>query len=239
MVKQLDNQLRTLIELQALDTRIAGLEGEAARLPREIAAIRAAADDARKAVDDARARLDSARKDTRAKEKDLEVTQGKRVKSEARLYEVKTNIEYSAALTEIETIKQEKAAVEDEILTLMESQDRIAGEIKEAESRLKTALTRCDTEEATLRAKLADVEGQLAHARSDRAGVTKDLTPVVLADYEKLLRARGGLAIAPVMKPELCSGCRMLVRPQRLQELKAQNSLIACESCGRYLYWPA
>lgn len=235
----MDNQLRILIELQALDTRIAGLDGEAVRLPQEIAAIRAAADDARKAVDDARALLDATRKDTRAKERDLEVTQSKRVKGEARLYEVKTNTEYSAVLTEIETIKQEKAAVEDEILTLMERQERLAGEIKEAEARLKDSLARCDTEEAALRAKLAEVEGQLAHARSERAGVTRDLSPVVLGDYEKLLRARGGLAIAPVMKPELCSGCRMLVRPQRLQELKQQNSLITCESCGRYLYWPA
>jgi len=234
-----DNQLRTLIELQALDTRIAGLESEANRLPREIAAIRAAAEDARKAVDDARARLDTTRKETRAKEKDLEVTQGKRVKSEARLYEVKTNVEYSAVLTEIETIKQEKATVEDEILTLMERQDRLAGEIKEAEAVLKASMVRCDTEEATLRAKLTEVEGRLAHARGERSGVTRDLSAVVLGDYEKLLRARGGLAIAPVMKPELCSGCRMLVRPQRLQELKAQNTLIACESCGRYLYWPA
>jgi uncharacterized protein len=232
-----DRQLQTLIELQALDTRIAGLEAEAARLPQEIAAIRAAADDARKAVEDARARLDVTRKDTRAKEKDLEVTQGKRVKSEARLYEVKTNVEYSAVLTEIETIKQEKAAVEDEILTLMERQDRIAGEIKEAEARLTASLARCDTEETALRVKLAEVEGQLAHARSDRSGLSRDVSPAVLGDYEKILRARGGLAIAPVMKPDLCSGCRMLVRPQRLQELKQQNSLIACESCGRYLYW--
>jgi predicted nucleic acid-binding Zn-ribbon protein len=234
-----DRQLQTLIELQALDTRIAGLEAEAARLPQEIAAIRAAADDAQRALDDARGQLDSTRKDTRAKEKDLEVTQGKRVKSEARLYEVKTNIEYSAVLTEIETIKQEKATVEDEILTLMERQDRLAGEIKEAEARLKASLARCDTEEAALRAKLTEVEGQLAGARSHRSGVSRDVSPAVLGDYEKILRARGGLAIAPVMKPELCSGCRMLVRPQRLQELKQQNALIACESCGRYLYWPA
>ena len=235
----MERQLQTLIELQALDTKIAGLETEAARLPQAIAAIRAAADDARKAVDDARARLDTTRKETRAKEKDLEVTQAKRLKSEGRLYEVKTNVEYSAVLTEIETIKQEKAAVEDEILTLMERQERLAGEIKEAEGRLKASLARCDTEEAELRARLAEVEGQLAHMRSDRSGVSRDVSPAVLGDYEKILRARGGLAIAPVMKPDLCSGCRMLVRPQRLQELKAQNSLIACESCGRYLYWPA
>ncbi len=50
------------------------------------------------------------------KEKDLEVVQAKRSKTEARLYEVKTNKEYSAVLIEIEDIKQEKARIEEEIL---------------------------------------------------------------------------------------------------------------------------
>ena len=40
-------------------------------------------------------------------------------------------------------------------------------------------------------------------------------------------------------KPNSCGGCRMTITPQRLQELRAQNALIPCESCGRYLYWTA
>lgn len=234
----MDRHLQILIELQALDTRIAGLEAEAARLPQEIAAVRAATDEARKAVEAAKAKIDTTKKETRAKEKDLDVAQAKRAKGEARLYEVKTNVEYSAVLTEIEAIKQDKAKVEEEILTLMERQERLAAEIKEAEARLREREVQSTADEGSLRAKLADVEGELAHVKSDRTGVARELPQNVLADYEKLLRARGGLAIAPVMKPELCSGCRMLVRPQRLQELKQQNALIACESCGRYLYWP-
>ena len=46
-----------------------------------------------------------------------------------------------------------------------------------------------------------------------------------------------GLALAQVVKPNLCGGCRMTVTPQRLQELRAQSALLPCESCGRYLYW--
>lgn len=235
----MDGQLRNLIELQGLDTKIAGLEGEAARLPLEIAAIQAAAEAARRAVDTAKAQLDTTRKDTRSKEKDLEVTQAKRTKSEARLYEVKTNVEYSAVLTEIEAIKQEKAAVEEEILTLMERQERLAVEIKDAEARLAEALARCQTDERVLRTRLTEVEGTLAHVRSDRNGVARELPQAVLVDYEKILRARSGVALAAVKLPDLCSACRMLVRLQRLQELKQQNALIACESCGRYLYWPS
>ena len=105
----MDPQLKTLIDLQAVDARIAALEADAARIPREIAALHAAVGEARTQVEQTKARLDSARKELRALEKDLEIIQGRRVKCEARLYEVKTNKEYSAVLVEIEDIKQEKA----------------------------------------------------------------------------------------------------------------------------------
>ncbi len=235
----MDSQLRTLIELQALDTRIAGLEAEAARLPQEIARVRAAVEEARREVETGRAHLDAARKATRAKEKDLEDAQVKRQKYEAQLYQVKTNKEYSAVLTEIEEVKQQKGRIEEEILTLMERQERIAGEIKEAEARLKAAERQGTAEQQSLRDKLASVEADLALVRSERASVARDLPVPLMADYERLLRGRGGLALAPVTLPNLCSGCRMTITPQRLQELKQQNALIACESCGRYLYWPA
>jgi hypothetical protein len=234
-----DGQLKMLIDLQALDTRISGLEAEAAKLPREIAAVRAYVDEARKAVDTAKARLDAAKKDTRAKEKDLEVAQAKRQKTEARLYEVKTNKEYSAALLEIEQIKQEKAGIEEEILTLMEMQERLTADIKEAEARFKAREAQGRSEEATLQEKLKGVEADLALVRGDRNELARQLPSIVLGEYERLLRARGGLALAPIIKPNLCAGCRMTVTPQRIQELRQQTAPLPCESCGRYLYWVA
>jgi len=222
-----DAQLKTLIDLQGVDTRIATLEAEAARLPKEIAAIHAAINAVKQEVDAAKARIDITRKDQRAKEKDLEVAQGKRSKTEARLYEVKTNKEYSAVLVEIE----------EDILVLMESQERLAGEIKDAETRLKGRETQGKQEEGALQEKLRGVEADLVGVRTERQELTRQLPVPVLADYDKLLRARGGLAIVQVVKPNLCGGCRMTVTPQRLQELRAQTALLPCESCGRYLYW--
>jgi len=234
-----DDQLRTLIDLQALDTRIAALEADAARLPREIAAIHSSVEEAQAAVDSAKTRLDAAKKEQRAKEKDLEVTQAKRAKTEARLYEVKTNKEYSAVLTEIEDIKQEKGKVEEEILVLMESQERLAVEIKEADAWFKARESQGRGEEATLKEKLRGIEADLGAVRTERKELAAQLPAAVLADYDKLLRARGGLALVPVAKPASCGGCRVTITPQRLQELRAQTTLIPCESCGRYLYWPA
>ena len=235
----MDAQLRTLIDLQVVDTRIAGLEADAARLPKEIAAIHAAIEEARKHVEQTKGRLDSARKDQRAKEKDLEVVQAKRSKTEARLYEVKTNKEYSAVLTEIEEIKQEKARMEEEVLVLMEAQERLTSEIREAEARFKQREGEGRGQEATLKEQLRGIETDLAAVRTERKELAAQLPAPILADYDRILRARAGLALVPVAKPNFCGACRMTITPQRLQELRAQSSLIPCESCGRYLYWSA
>ncbi|HET9923927.1 MAG TPA: C4-type zinc ribbon domain-containing protein [Methylomirabilota bacterium] len=235
----MDGQLQTLINLQAIDTRIAALEADAARLPKEIAAIHAAVEEAKKHVDQTKTRLDAARKDQRAKEKDLEVVQAKRSKNEARLYEVKTNKEYSAVLTEIEEIKQEKARMEEEVLVLMEAQERLTGEIREAETRFKQREGEGRGQEATLKEQLRGIETELAAVRTERKELAAQLPAPILADYDRILRARAGLALVPVAKPNFCGACRMTITPQRLQELRAQSSLIPCESCGRYLYWPS
>lgn len=235
----MDQKLQTLISLQAIDSRIAALEADAARLPREIAAIHAGIEDARKQVEQAKAQLDAARKDQRAKEKDLEVVQGKRSKTEARLYEVKTNKEYSAVLIEIEDIKQEKGRMEEEVLVLMEAQERLTGDIREAEARFKQRETEGRRQEATAKELLGVVETDLAAVRTERKELAGHLPGPILADYDRILRARGGLALVPVTKPNFCGACRMTITPQRLQELRAQASLIPCESCGRYLYWPS
>ncbi len=235
----MDQQLQTLINLQAIDTRIAALEADAARLPKEIAAIHAAVEDARKQVETTKTRLDAARKDQRAREKDLEVVQAKRSKNEARLYEVKTNKEYSAVLTEIEDIKQEKARMEEEVLVLMEAQERLTGDIREAETRFKQREGEGRGQEATLKEQLRGIETDLAAVRTERKELAAQLPAPILADYDRILRARAGLALVPVAKPNFCGACRMTITPQRLQELRAQSSLIPCESCGRYLYWPS
>ena len=204
----------------------------------QIARIHAAVEEARKAVETAKAQLDTARKSQRAREKDLEDNRVKRQKYEGQLYQVKTNKEYSAVLVEIEEVKQEKSRIEEDILALMETQERLASDVKEAEAGWREREGLGKAEEATLAETLRGVEVQLATVRSERAGLAGGLSQGVLADYDRIRRHRG-VAVAEVTKPNSCGGCRVTITPQRLQELRQQNAFIHCESCGRYLYWSA
>jgi uncharacterized protein len=230
-------ELDTLIELQGHDSKIASLEAEAARLPKQIEAIQASLAEAKKTVDAFKTKIDQTRKDLRAKEKDLEVHAAKRAKEEARLYEVKTNKEYSAVLLEIEEVKQIKAKTEEEILSLMEMQERLAVDVKEAEGRLKTREEQARQDEGVVRGKLAKVEQELAVVRAERASRARELPAALLASYDRIMKARAGTAVASVGANGICGGCRMSIRPQALLELRNATGLMTCESCGRYLYW--
>src|SRR3989441_10956847 len=130
-----------------------------------------------------------------------------------------------------------RSQTEEEILALMERQESLAGEIREAESRLKTRDEQGKRDEAVVREKLAAVEKELAGVRGERTTLDSAVPRNVLTDYERILKARGGLAIAPVGASAICGGCRVTIRPQAMQELKAATTLLHSEGCGRYLYW--
>jgi uncharacterized protein len=232
-----DPHLQILSDLQQHDSRIAALEAEATRLPKEVAAIEAALAEAKKSLDVLRARQDKARKDLRAKEKDLEVAATKRARSESRLYEVKTNKEYSAVLIEIEEIKQEKAEIEEQILALMELGERVAIDIREVEQLHGRREEQAGRDVAEVQKRLVAVAAELEGARSARAARAGDLPPALLSDYDRIRKARGGVAVATVGNAAVCSACRVTIRPQAIHELRAARSLMLCESCGRFLFW--
>lgn len=233
----MDAHLQRLQELQALDTRIAGLERKLEGIPLRIEALRSAYQQAKAVVDTLRGRLETIRKDIRAKEKDLDFQGAQRAKCEAKLYEVKTNKEYSAVLAEIETLKIEKGRIEEEILGLMETQERVAREIGEAEQRLRGQEEEVTTQEAAATKELHALEADLAGVRGEREGSARDIPRDLLGQYSRLLKGRSGLAVALVGPSGTCGGCRMSLTPQRFQEVRQSTQIFTCESCGRILYY--
>ena len=61
-----------------------------------------------------------------------------------------------------------------------------------------------------MRKKLAAVEAELAAVRADRDSRARELPRPLLADYERILKARGGVAVAGVSSAAaICGGCRV------------------------------
>jgi predicted nucleic acid-binding Zn-ribbon protein len=109
--------------------------------------------------------------------------------------------------------------------------------MRETEKQLRTREEQGRHDETAVREKLAAIEAELGGVRTARDARAQALPRGLLADYEKILKARGGLAIAAVSNGAFCGGCRVSIRPQAIQELRQARQLMLCENCGRYLYW--
>ena len=233
----MDSNLQRLQELQVLDSRVAGLERKLEAIPTRIHGIRDGLQQAKASIEAIRAKLDGARKDIRTKEKELEYQAAQRKKLEAKLYEVKTNKEYSAVLAEIESAKVEKDRIEEEILALMELQERLGREVVEADARLRPQEAEAKVQEAAATEELRALEVDVEAARSERESVVRDVPRDVLVQYARLLKGRAGLAVALVGSNGICSGCRVTLTPQRFNEVRQSSQILVCENCGRFLYY--
>src|SRR5207245_3567746 len=114
---------------------------------------------------------------------------------------------------------------------------RLAGVIRECESLFRAKEHRAHQDYVVVKKNLDVFETELAVLRAERDSRARELPRPLLTDYEKILKARAGVAVARVTNTAICGGCRVSIRPQAIQELKAATALMLCESCGRYLYW--
>ena len=233
----MDPHLQRLQELQGLDTRIVGLERKLEAIPARLQAVQDGLQRTKTAAEAVRAKVDQIKKDIRGKEKDVEVQRSQRAKLEAKLYEVKTNKEYSAVLSEIETSKVEKGRLEEEILALMEVGERLTPDLTETEVRLRRQAEEAQAQERAATEELRALEADLQVVRAERESFAQDIPRDLLGQYTRLLKGRGGLAVALVGTNGICGGCRVSLTPQRFQEVRQSTQILVCESCGRILYF--
>jgi len=232
----LNPQLRPLIDLQALDLRMAEIKDSQRKLPVLLATAQAPLNEAAKQVADLTALLETATKERRSFEKDLEAHESHTEKMRARLSELKTNKEYQAHLFEIEMANKKKGEIEERILVYMEKIEQHQKGITEGQAKKDEAETlfagekaRLDAQQAALTAELSDLEQK---HKEIAVGVEKGL----LARYTKLKASRRDQALAPV-RNGICFGCKLQISPQLVAEVKRSNSLLVCPFCSRMLYW--
>jgi len=228
--------LDKLIELQKLDLAIAKLDAEARTIPKAIEALEGRLGKAREAFDIAKGRSDQLQKDRRAKERELEESAQNAKKKQARLFEIKTNEEYSAVLKEIEALKVKSSQLETEVLEQMEVADVTAKTVAEAERVFKVAQLDLQTERQEKETKLAALQKELASFEATRRGQASRLDGDLLRLYTRLMKSRDVAVVA--VADGSCQGCGMTLTPQTYNEVKRNDRMFTCPSCNRILYFP-
>lgn len=227
--------LEKLIELEKVDREIGRLSDEVAALPKRVALIeeKLAGDKAK--VEQAKAAIKNNEATRRKHEADIQTAQQKIVKYRSQSTSVKTNDEYRALMHEVEFAEKEISGCEDKILDLMVSLEAEEKSLKSAEVDLKAEAAAVEKEKNEARAKTAEDEKLLAGLNQKRDGLRSGVTDSNLAHYDRVLRARK-FALAEA-RDSKCQACFVLLRPQTWQELKTNEQIITCSTCGRILFY--
>ena len=230
--------LQLLVELQALDSAADQARRRLADVPVAQQALDARLAARAAVVDDVKARIAVMQAARREIDKDLAAVQARLSKFKGQLMEVKTNKEYQAMQKEMATAEGDIRGHEDRLLDKMEESDALAAELKAAESALKAEQGTVAAEQKMLEGQRLEVERELARLMASRQGLTAKLSAEALKLFERVAHGRKGIAVAEA-RDGLCTMCRVRMRPQTFNDVRRNDGLHQCESCGRILYYVA
>jgi len=229
-------QLKLLIALQEVDSSIAKDEAIIRVIPKKISSVEKPFKDAQIFFDKQKSRYEAMDKKRKDRERSLDDVNEKIKKLKARRSEIKNNKEYQAHLKEIASAEEERSAVEDEILVLMESLDVTSKELKMEEAKVTAEGTKVETFRKKLAEDVVAAEKELEEQKRRRVEIVKYLDRDIYEQYFAILGSRGGLAVVGA-RDEVCLGCNMNIPPQLFVELKKNEKIMHCPQCGRILYW--
>lgn len=231
----MNSDLASLIELEKTDREITRLTEEVAALPKRVAAIEEKLADDKAAVEHAKAAIKNNEASRRKLEADIQGFQQKIIKYREQSSSVKTNDEYRALMHEVEFAEKQISGCEDKILEQMIALESEEKALKTAEGKMKAELAEVEKEKTEARTRTVEDEKLLAALGEKRANLRSGVSDSALAHYDRVMRQRKS-AIAEA-RGQKCLGCFVMIRPQIWEELRTNEQIITCSSCGRILYY--
>ena len=230
----MESKLRNLYSLQYIDSNLDELEEMKGDLPSEIRSLegrvegltaqRAALDQAMKTAFAQRDHADSEIVTLRDKVERYKVQQTK----------VRTNKEYDALTKEMDTATETVSRLEKEMEALENKATLARSEIEVLGEQLQELQKVLDEKNVDLTEITRTTEAEELKFRNDRLKLVSRITKADIATYERIRKAKKGMAIVAV-KRGACGGCFNRVPPQKILELKQNSRIYTCEHCGRIL----
>lgn len=235
MAQTLTDQIRVLIELQKIDAKIFELRRSLDAFPvrkKTIESQLAAAKARFAAAEDSLKKIQMKQKEL---ENDVLAKENLAKKYQQQQSAVKTNQEYAALTKEIQNANADKSLIEDQVLKLMDDVEAQKKANLDEKKTLADSEARVKQELETITKETASINQQIESMIAERKQHTPQVAADVLAQYERILVKREGVALA-ALRGESCSGCGLAFPPQTVNEIKMKETMIFCESCSRIVY---
>ena len=227
-------QLEILIQMQKLDKIIGKKNILTKELPQQLNSLKQSLKDADETVAATKNELDENLKDQKLRELDIADNNTKIAKYKNQLLTIETNKEYKALNSEINHLEKNNSKVDDDLIGLMEAESELRERLDEENKAQKKASDELKANEEKLEKEIQEVQKDIEDLKGKRNVMAKDLPRDIIRRYAALIKNKNRKAVV-FNDNNACSGCGYTIRPQVAIDIKAGNSVIYCESCGRIL----
>ncbi len=153
---------------------------------------------------------------------------------ETKLYMIKTNKEYQAAVTEIAERRRHDKELEKQTLALMAEIEALEAQVKEREPAVAARTEEAHQEKSALEAKATELKNKVEAAEQAWQQKTVGLDQELLKDFEEATQFQSDAL--SYLEGNNCQGCFMNVPPQLVIEVMRMERLLRCPNCQRLLF---
>jgi len=182
-------------------------------------------------------RLQSSKLELELKSREEEIN-----KYRVALNNAKTNKDYSAILTRINTDKAEKSKLEEQVLALMGQIETSQGQCRQIEKDLGEEKDRLETIKTESAAGVEQLERNLENVEAHKAEAIEAVGPTERELFERLAQRYNGEVLAEVETSSnrrsndyTCGGCYMGITLECVNSLMTKDEVVICPNCGRIL----
>lgn len=175
-------------------------------------------------------------------DRDVQGRESSILKHREELLKARTNKDYSAILTAINTEKADTAKLEQVALEKMSELDRFGTQADTLKAEREVLVTRMAKAQQGVQAYLDRTSDERAECQARREGASTSLPAGALATFNRVAERHEGEALAEVerlnskLEDYACGGCNITVPLDTINELRSRDEIRFCGNCGRILY---
>ncbi len=229
-------ELKTLIELQQIDSQIISLKQQSEVIPSEIKKIDEIILKFQKDLENENKKLVDLEKKKKDKEREIDDLNEKIKKLKEKTSQIKTNKEYQALLQEIQKVEENIKLEEENLLQMMYEIDEYKKKIEKTKSDISSKKADLEKGKKELEDKIKEIDQEIEKLKTLRKTITINIPTEIYDEYKELMKKHKGFAVVEVLN-SVCQGCFLHIPPQLYVEIKLNQSIKYCPQCGRILFF--
>jgi len=232
----MNNNLKQLIELQKIDSRLLDIKELRGDLPNTVEKLAKDLEKTKTNLKSVEYRVEEITSEERKEANTIEDSTSKLKKIQDQLYLVKSNKEYDALNFEIDHLKDAIDKAENIIFNLEEEKETIDEKNKIVQLDLDNAIKILDEKSSELDVTMLKTEKEESELNKSRIKVIEKIENKFIATYNRLIKAKDGLGVMSILS-NACGACYTQLPRQTVIEVKENINIITCPNCSTYLFF--